>query len=100
VPTETTTPTPSLEAEALPTLPVVAAEYKDKYDGFRYVSNAVAFETLPEARELTYRDTAEAAIVALRAEVERLTHELALAHKAISNSLVLRATLLGDGGTL
>lgn len=56
-------------------LPVVAHEYTDRRDGYRYVSNACASETLPEAIALTPHAPAQATIDKLRAEVERLTRE-------------------------
>jgi hypothetical protein len=58
----TTTPTPSPEAEALPTLPVVAWR-----DGAEYWS-AEDDDATPNAVALTLHAPAEAAIVALRAE--------------------------------
>jgi hypothetical protein len=71
----TTTPTPSPEAEALPTLPVVAWQYrwKDRPDRWFAMDerNGDSFlRTSPqiEIRSVTPQAPAEAAIVALRAE--------------------------------
>jgi hypothetical protein len=73
-----TTPTtggdaPSPEAEALPTLPVVAWQDHDWVQAERPVDACSEFHRW---RPLTPHAPAEAAIVALRAEVERLTMQV------------------------